>query len=176
MVSPMHDMKYLTAYPDELKLQVQRLIDEKQLGAVLLKKYPSSHQVRTDSALYQYVLDLKNAYIRNAKPLSKVVYDNDMRVLQRALGTHTVASRVQGHKLKSKNEIRIAALFKNVPAEFLRMIVVHELAHLKEKEHNKAFYNLCVSMEPAYLQVEFDFRLYLTHVDLFGELTWGKAT
>jgi len=172
----MHDMKYLTAYPDELKLQVQRLIDEKQLGAVLLKKYPSSHQVRTDSALYQYVLDLKNAYIRNAKPLSKVVYDNDMRVLQRALGTHTVASRVQGHKLKAKSEIRIAALFKNVPAEFLRMIVVHELAHLKENEHNKAFYNLCVSMEPDYLQLEFDLRLYLTHVDLFGELTWGKAT
>jgi hypothetical protein len=36
---------------------------------------------------------------------------------------------------------------KNVPLEFLRMIVVHELAHLKEKDHNKAFYKLCVYMD-----------------------------
>jgi len=26
------------------------------------------------------------------------------------------------------------------------MIVVHELAHLKEKQHNKAFYRLCLNM------------------------------
>ena len=55
------------------------------------------------------------------------------------------------------------------------MIVVHELAHLKEKEHDKAFYKLCVSMEPAYHQYEFDLRLYLTHVDLFGKLSWGNC-
>jgi len=50
-------------------------------------------------------------------------------------------SRVQGGKLKAKNEIRIAAIFKNSPIEFLTMIVVHELAHLKEKEQKKAFIN-----------------------------------
>jgi predicted metal-dependent hydrolase len=41
------------------------------------------------------------------------------------------------------------------------MIVVHELAHLKEKEHNKAFYQLCCHMEPQYHQLEFDMRLWL---------------
>jgi predicted metal-dependent hydrolase len=50
------------------------------------------------------------------------------------------------------------------------MIVVHELAHLKEKEHNKAFYNLCTHMEPEYHQLEFEMRLYLTHVELHGGL------
>lgn len=170
----MTEMKYLAAYPEELKQQVQRLIDAKQLGTVLLKKYSCTHEIRTDNALYLYVLNLKKTFIRSARPLSKVVFDNDIRVIQRALGMHTVVSRVQGQNLKSKNEIRISALFKNVPAEFLRMIVVHELAHLKEKEHNKAFYKLCVSMEPEYLQLEFDLRLYLTHLDLFGELTWGE--
>lgn len=50
------------------------------------------------------------------------------------------------------------------------MIVVHELAHLKEKDHNKAFYNLCCHMEPQYHQLEFDTRLYLTHLDLFGSI------
>jgi predicted metal-dependent hydrolase len=47
--------------------------------------------------------------------------------------------------------------------EFLTMIAVHELAHLKEKQHDKAFYQLCTHMEPNYHQYEFDLRLYLTH-------------
>jgi len=50
------------------------------------------------------------------------------------------------------------------------MIVVHELAHLKEKQHNKAFYKLCLYMEPEYHQLEFDMRLYLTHIDVAGKL------
>jgi UTP pyrophosphatase len=62
----------------------------------------------------------------------------------------------KGGKLKAKNEIRISHLFKNVPEPFLRMIVTHELAHLKEKEHNKAFYKLCTHIEPQYHQLEFE--------------------
>jgi predicted metal-dependent hydrolase len=73
---------------------------------------------------------------------------------------------VQGGKLKAKKEIRVAALFKQAAPEFLRMIVVHELAHLKEHEHNKAFYQLCEYMQPGYMQLEFDLRLYLTWRDL----------
>jgi predicted metal-dependent hydrolase len=77
---------------------------------------------------------------------------------------------VQGNNLKSKNEIRIGAVFKKCPQELLQMIVVHELAHLKEKDHNKAFYRLCVYMEPDYFQLEFDMRLYLTYLDIAGKL------
>jgi predicted metal-dependent hydrolase len=72
---------------------------------------------------------------------------------------------VQGGKLKSKNEIRIASQLKQLPLPLLRMVVVHELAHLREKDHNKAFYQLCQYMEPAYHQLEFDLRLYLTWQD-----------
>ncbi len=169
----MHEMKYLAGYPEALQQQVRHLINEKQLATVLLKKYAGVHAIRTDKALYTYVLDLKNTHIRNAQSPSKVIFDNDIRVIKRALGLHTSISRVQGQNLKSKNEIRIASLFKQVPAEFLKMIVVHELAHLKEKEHSKSFYKLCVNMEPDYHQIEFDLRLYLTHFDLFGELQWG---
>ncbi|MGL4983989.1 MAG: YgjP-like metallopeptidase domain-containing protein, partial [Plesiomonas sp.] len=63
-----------------------------------------------------------------------------------------------------------ASLFKDAPADFLRMIVTHELAHLREKDHNKAFYQLCQHIEPRYHQLEFDVRLYLTHLDLFGKI------
>jgi predicted metal-dependent hydrolase len=53
--------------------------------------------------------------------------------------------------------------------------VVHELAHLREKDHDKAFYQLCAHMEPAYHQYEFDVRLYLTHLDAGGARLWGEA-
>ena len=45
-------------------------------------------------------------------------------------------------------------------------LVVHELAHLKEMEHNKAFYQLCTHMLPDYHQLEFDLRVYLTWREL----------
>lgn len=67
-----------------------------------------------------------------------------------------------------QSTIRIASIFREAPLEFLKMIVVHELAHLKEKEHNKAFYQLCEYMEPRYHQLEFDTRLFLTQMEAAG--------
>jgi UTP pyrophosphatase len=166
-------MKYLQGYPQGLLDDVAGLLQSGQLGPRLQRRYRSTHMVRTDRALYDYVMDLKSRYLRGADPLSKIAYDNKLHVIAHALGTHTAVSRVQGGKLKAKREIRIASLFKEVPAEFLRMIVVHELAHLKEKGHDKAFYQLCTYMEPDYHQLEFDLRLYLTHMDEVGPIDWA---
>jgi UTP pyrophosphatase len=166
----MGPLKYLAGYSQALTEPVQRLVDSGKLGEVLLKKYPASHDVRTDKALYVYALNIKDQFLRQSNPLSKVIYDDKIDVLHNALGLHTFVSRVQGSNLKAKNEIRIGSVFKNAPLEFLRMIVVHELAHIREKQHNKAFYKLCQHMEPGYAQLEFDTRLYLTYLDLFGKL------
>ncbi|MFI3187301.1 MAG: DUF45 domain-containing protein [Methylococcaceae bacterium] len=166
----MSELKYLLGYSDNVTSQVRQLISDDKLGETLLKKYPLVHTIRTDKALYTYTVELKNALLKQSQPLSKVIYDDKIKDLHQALGLHTFISRVQGGKHKAKNEIRVASLFKTVPLAFLRMIVVHELAHLKEKEHNKAFYQLCQHMEPAYHQFELDMRLYLTHLDLFGKL------
>ena len=165
-------MNYLTAYPDTLQTEVRKLVAHGQLGGLLQKKYSGAHEIRTDKALYDYVIDLKNSFLRNADALSKVAFDSKLQVIAHALGTHTTVSRVQGNKLKSKREIRVASLFKEVPIEFLRMITVHELAHLKEKAHDKAFYKLCTYMEPQYHQFELDLRLYLTHLDAGGAPPW----
>ena len=165
-------MKYLTGYSAGLLAQVQQGITDGSLGQGLLKRYPAAHEVRTDRALYDYVMALKNEYLRKAEPLSKVAFDNKLHVIRNALGTHTTVSRVQGSKLQSKREIRVASLFKAVPVEWLRMIVVHELAHMKERDHDKAFYALCRHMEPEYHQFEFDLRLYLTHLDTGGGRLW----
>lgn len=166
----MTSLTYLAGYPEQLQTQVRQLLDQQRLGTVLLQRYPQPHQLTTDRALYQYTTDLKNQYLRNAPQINKVGYDSKIQVLKHALGLHTAISRVQGSKLKAKAEIRVATVFKNAPEAFLRMIVVHELAHLREKEHNKAFYNLCCHMEPAYHQLEFDTRMYLTHLELVGAL------
>jgi predicted metal-dependent hydrolase len=166
----MHHLKYLIGYPEQITRQVSRFIAENRLSSVLLQKYPTAHSIRTDKALYDYVIELKNEYLRTAQPLSRVAYDGKIQVVQQALGTHTFVSRVQGGKLKAKNEIRVASVFRDAPLAFLKMIVVHELAHLKEKDHNKAFYKLCEYMEPAYHTLELDTRLFLTQIDLGGAL------
>lgn len=166
---------YLAGYPPSLTEQVQRMIAQDKLGDVLLQKYPQAHAVRTDKALYDYVLALKGEYLRNAGQLSKVAFDSKLHVLHNALGTHTSVSRVQGAKLKTKREIRVATVFREMPPEFLRMIVVHELAHIREREHNKAFYQLCRHMEPAYHQLEFDLRVYLTHLEITKRPLWTPA-
>jgi predicted metal-dependent hydrolase len=162
----MTPLKYLGGYPEHLLAQVQALIDAGRLAETVAKRYGDTHEVRTDRALYDYTMELKSRYLRSSPPLSKVVYDQKLKVIQHALGTHTTVSRVQGTQLKSKREIRVASLFKEAPPEFLKMIVVHELAHLKEREHGRAFYQLCEHMLPGYGQVEFDLRVYLTALDL----------
>lgn len=164
----MPELHYLTGYPESLLQQVRRLIEQDKLGQWLDSRYPEAHDIKTDKALYAYTQALKQRYLRSSAPLSKVGYENRLNLVQNALGLHTAIARVQGHRLKAKAEIQIAALFREAPAPFLRMIVVHELAHLREKAHNKAFYQLCQHMEPDYHQLEFDLRLYLTHQELAG--------
>ena len=163
---------YLAGYPAALVAQVRQLIEQDRLAGLLRQKYPAAHDVRTDKALYDYVLELKNEYLRNAGQLSKVAFDSKLHVIRNALGTHTSISRVQGSNLKMKREIRVAAIFREMPPEFLRMIVVHELAHMKERQHDKAFYQLCRHMEPDYPQLEFDLRAYLTYLDADGKPIW----
>ena len=158
-------LAYLEGYSPAVQAQVRELIAQNRLGEYLQARYGEAHDVRNDKALYQAAVELKNRFLRNTAPLNKVLYDSKLQVLSQALGMHTKVSRVQGPKLKTSREIRVATVFRDAPAEFLKMILVHELAHLKESEHNKAFYQLCMHMAPNYHQLEFDLRLYLTHLE-----------
>ncbi|MGZ8256900.1 MAG: M48 metallopeptidase family protein [Gallionella sp.] len=157
----MNPLKFLQGYSAALQAQAQQLLTDGKLAKHLAEKYPNTHTIRSDKALYDYVVALKNQAMRSASAIHQVSFDSRLQVLHRALGVHTSSSRVQGNSLRAHSEIRIAALFKDTPPEFLRMIVVHELAHLKESQHNKAFYQLCVHLEPNYHQYELDLRLYL---------------
>jgi predicted metal-dependent hydrolase len=166
----MTPLKYLQAYPAALQDKVRELIAQQRLGEHLARRYPDRHDVQSDKALYAYTAALKQQYLKNAPGIDKVLYDSKLDVVQRALGLHTAISRVQGGKLKAKKEIRVASVFKAAAPEFLNMIVVHELAHLKEHDHNKAFYQLCTYMLPDYHQLELDLRIYLTWRELPGSV------
>ncbi|WP_222910275.1 M48 family metallopeptidase [Pseudomonas sp. DNDY-54] len=157
----MTTLKYLSGYPESLQQQIRQLIAEGRLGDYLERRYPQRHQVQSDKALYGYVQQLRQNHLKSAPNIDKVLYDNRLDLTHRALGLHIAVSRVQGGKLKAKKEIRVAALFKEAAPEFLQMIVVHELAHLRESDHNRAFYKLCEHMMPGYAQTEFDLRCYL---------------
>ncbi|MCC4611438.1 MULTISPECIES: M48 family metallopeptidase [Xanthomonas] len=162
----MDTLRYLAGYPPAVLDQVRALIAQDKLAAVLARRYPDRHTVRTDRHLYDYVKAMKERYMRSSPTLHKAVYDNHLQVVKHALGTHTAISRVHGGRLKASREIRIASVFRDAPEPFLQMIVAHELAHLKEADHNKAFYQLCNHMTSDYHQLEFDLRLYLTQLAL----------
>jgi UTP pyrophosphatase len=155
-------LKYLQHYPTNLQDQIRALLSQDKLGEYITQRYATTHIIQTDKALYTYCNEIKQTFLRNAPQLDKVHYDNRLSIQHHALGLNTAISRVQGGNLKAKKEIRISTYFKEMPEAFLRMIVVHELAHLKERNHDKAFYKLCQHMEPDYHQLEFDCRVYLT--------------
>lgn len=162
--------KYIGRYSPTIFQQVQSLVDNDKLAEFLRQRHPTTHTIYNDSELREYVLAVKNEHMKKSSPLSKVIYDSKIHVLHNALGLHTYVSRQQGNKLKAKNELRVSAMFKKSSEALLNMIVVHELAHLKEKEHNKAFYRLCLHMLPDYHQLEFEMRLMLIQIDLSGSI------
>ena len=163
-------LKYLSHYSSNIQQQVMKLVEDDKLQSYLLTQFPTPHKITTDKSLRQYTLALKQQFLKKSVPLSQVKYDDKIHIVNNALGLHTYVSRVQGNKLKSKNELRIGSLFKKAPEALLNMIVVHELAHLKEKEHNKAFYKLCEHMLQNYHQLELMTRIYLTELENNGNI------
>jgi predicted metal-dependent hydrolase len=50
------------------------------------------------------------------------------------------------------------------------------LVHLKERQHDIAFYSLCNYMESIfYHRLEIEVRVYLTHLEVSGARLWGVA-
>ena len=114
-------LKYLQHYPPNLQDKVRRLQAQNTLGDYITQRYPLTHTIQTDKALYDYCNDIKQNFMRNAPLLDKVAYDNRLSIEYHALGLNTAISRVQGGKLKAKKEIRISSFFKTAPAPFLQM-------------------------------------------------------
>jgi predicted metal-dependent hydrolase len=143
------------------------MIDSDRLGEYLQRRYPTAMTCKATRRCTAMPRDLRQ-HLRSAPGLDKVLFDSRLDLTHRALGLNTRSGA--GRQAQGQEEIRIASLFKEAAPQFLRMIVVHELAHLRERDHNKAFYQLCQHMEPDYHQLEFDLRVYLTYRELPGNL------
>ena len=71
----MHTLNYLSGYEPTIQDQVSGLLNDNKLKEFLLKRYPQAHEVRTDKALYDYTMSIKNQYLRKSNPLSKILFD-----------------------------------------------------------------------------------------------------
>lgn len=158
----MHDLPLLRGHDEATLERVRELLDAGRLGEYVARRYPERHPHTTNELLRRHVDELRRRHMKTAPRVAQVLYDDRLVAVEDALGLHTFESRAHGSRLRARSEIRIAGLFRDAAPEFLRMIVVHELAHLREREHNRAFYRLCTAMEPEYHQYEFDLRLLLT--------------
>lgn len=154
-------VQYLVGYPETVREQATALHRDGKLLPMLQRRYPEAHDISDNARLYRYVQDMKKAHMQRSPPLGKVRYCEKISTVHKALGLHTYAVRVQGNKLKRKNELRVGSVFKTLPADFLFMIVAHELAHLRHKDHDRAFYRLCTHIDPQYHRHELDLRLWL---------------
>ncbi|MEC7121291.1 MAG: YgjP-like metallopeptidase domain-containing protein [Pseudomonadota bacterium] len=162
--------RYIAHYTPELQQQISALVAANQLNDYLHQRYPNKHDIRSDAQLYQYVKNIKQQSMRQVKMPDRVGFDAQLKRVEQALGINRLTTRQHGGQLKTKVEIRIASLFQDAPADFLQMIVVHELAHLKQREHDKAFYRLCQHLLPNYHQLELDTRLWLMARELAVEV------
>ena len=158
--------RYLRGYPDHIVTPVTQMIANHLFEKWFEQRYPHRHDIKSNKSLYDFTMAVKNRFMRKSSPISKVVYDKKIHIINNALGLHSYVNRTHGNKIKSKNEIRISDIFRDAPEELLRMLVVHELAHLKEKDHNKSFYQLCCHMEPDYHQLELDARLFMIYLEI----------
>ncbi len=98
----MTDLVYLNGYPPHVLERVSAMLSEGTLAPWLAQRYPEKHSVQTDKALYDFAIELKQRYLKNAAPLAKVLFDNQMVLAGGTLGTNTFAARVQGGNLKRK--------------------------------------------------------------------------
>ena len=53
----MSELKYIKHYHPDTQVQVQALIKKGKLAEHILKKYPHTHNMKTDKALFSYIMD-----------------------------------------------------------------------------------------------------------------------
>jgi predicted metal-dependent hydrolase len=78
-------VKYLQGYPVALQQQVRQLIADDRLGDYLAQRYPGRHAVQSDKALYAFVSERRQRFLRNAPGIDKVLYEEKEQVAKDSL-------------------------------------------------------------------------------------------
>ena len=63
-------LRYLGHYPAPLRDQVRALINSGRLGEVIHARYPDTHTISSNGALYEYANTLKRKHMAKSPPLT----------------------------------------------------------------------------------------------------------
>ncbi len=58
--------RYIQGYPQNIVEQVSSLVDNGKLIPWFEKRYPDRHQIKSEKALYEYAIAIKNRYMKKA--------------------------------------------------------------------------------------------------------------
>jgi predicted metal-dependent hydrolase len=61
-----------------------------------------------------------------------------------------------------KNNISLNIMLAKLPKDLVRYIIIHELSHIKYKNHQKEFWNFVAKYEPRYKQLTQELKKYQT--------------
>lgn len=102
----MQELKYLAGYSESLLNKVKNLIHEDKLGEYIKNKYPEAHTIRTDRALYDFTMNIKNRFLQKSQPLGRVIYDSKINAVDHVLGMHYYISKVRDQKLNQSMKLK----------------------------------------------------------------------
>ena len=77
----------------------------------------------------------------------------------------TIKKMAASHgRCSSQKDMSFSNRLSHYPKEFIDMVVAHEMAHLKELNHSKAFYETLKSLCPNYAEIQKKYQHYLQEV------------
>ncbi len=65
-------LRYIQGYPENIVSQVEQLITSNRLVNWFESRYPENHTIKSEKALFEYTMAIKNRYMKKTAPLSKV--------------------------------------------------------------------------------------------------------
>ncbi len=112
------------------------------------KQLKASAEAQNVPALTESEMRLLKEQAKAVLPAKAAAYAKQLQV---AYGKITVRfQKTRWGSCSSKGNLSFNALLMRAPEEVQDAIVVHELCHLKEMNHSKAFYDLVRSVYPQY--------------------------
>jgi len=114
-----------------------------------------------DEGIFQRHID--NFYKKEAQsyiPTLLQQWANTMQLKYKALSFRK--TKRQWGSCSSQNNLSFNTMMMKLPLDVIQYIVVHELAHIKHKHHQKAFWNLVGQYLPEYKTQVKELKLYTT--------------
>lgn len=108
------------------------------------------------------IKNLDNFYKNEAQKLIPILVDKHSKIMN--LESNSISFRKNKRTWGScnqKNDLKFNILLMKFPIEIIEYVVIHELSHIKHKNHSKKFWDLVGEYCPDYKQREKLFKSFL---------------